>query len=202
MLLSPGVSIGLLVAAALLGYAPGIIAQSAGCDYWDRSETSDIQRRLEGVRARWLAIRPTQAQIQAEFQKEVESLRKGGHKNAVGLAEAAGEDFYIRRVRMSEYARLHGEPETDEELWVYCLSGKTDCANFFRRMNRPARFDEKGALAEDDPALRAELDELRKTVSEFNLYAQIVALTYCDCDGSGEAVAVCNAARRMLFRDF
>jgi hypothetical protein len=202
MVLSPRVSIGALLATALLGSAPASIAQSAGCDYWDRFETSDIQRRLENIRARWLAIRPTRAQIQAEFQKEVEIFRKAGHKNAVGLAEGQGEDFYIRRVRMSEYARLHDEPETDEELWVYCVSGKTDCANFFRRMNRPARFDKKGALAEDDPALRAGLDELRKTVSEFNLYAQIVAFTYCDCDGSSEAVAVCNAARRMLLRDF
>ena len=136
------------------------------------------------------------AQFQVEFQKEVENFRKAGYKNAVALAKGAGENFYVRQVRMTEYARLHGEPETDEELSVYCLSGRTDCADFFRRMNRPARFDRKGALAEDDSALRATLDELRGTVSEFNLYAQIVAVTYCDCDGSGEAVAACNAARR------
>lgn len=178
-------------------------AQSAGCDYWDKFQTSQIASRLEQVRARWLSIEPSEAEIDAEFRREVESLKALGYNRAAEMARDMGVEFYVRRVRMREYEERFGEPETDEELWTYCLSGRsTDCADFFSRNGRPAKFDAAGALAEDDPLLRETLDELRDTVSEFNMYAQIVALTYCSCDGSGEAVAVCDAARSALFRDF
>jgi hypothetical protein len=190
-------------AATWTGAAPPVMAASAGCDYWDRFESADIRQRLEDVRERWLAIQPTEAQVEDEFLKEVKNFQDLGYNNAQQLAAGQGVDFYVRRIRMDEYQRRHGEPETDEELWVYCLSGGSeDCADFFARQGRPAQFDESGALAEEDSRLRAELDGLRQTVSEFNMYSQIVFLTYCDCDGSDDAISLCEDARRMLFRDF
>ena len=179
------------------------LADRAGCDYWDKFETAEVDARLENLRARWLAIMPSQENIEKEFEEEVVKFTDLGYKNPRRLAASSGEAFFVRSFRLKAFKELYGEEETDQELWTYCLSGQADdCGEFFARYGRPAQFKVDESLAEDDVPLRKALDKLRETVSAFNMYAQIAALTYCDCDGSDEAVAVCKKARSYLIRDF
>ena len=192
----------LLASAIVLLGNGAVMAGSAGCEYWDKFESHEIESRLDDIRSRWLAIQPTRTEIAAERQIEVKNFTKLGYRNPQSLAASQGDDFYVRRIRKRKLEELYGEPETDQELWVYCLSRPGDCAGFFARQGRPAEFDGKGELLDDDAELRTHLNKLRDTVVEFNLYAQITALTYCDCDGSEEAVRTCKKARTYLFRDF
>lgn len=177
-------------------------AAKSGCDYWDRFTTEEVEARLDGIRARWLAIQPTRAEIAAAREEELKTIAGLGYKNPRRFVDDLDDDFFIRRIRLKRYRETHGENYTDEELWIYCVNGRdTPCSRLYDSMGGPPAFDASGALAEPNDELRAMLDQVRTTVAEFNLFAQM-SLSYCACDGSEEAVALCDKAWSYLMRDF
>jgi hypothetical protein len=172
-----------------------------GCDYWERSELSDLEQRLDGARAAYRSIAdPTRAELEAEHRRMWNYWKEQGYDPRRQM----GDEAWLRRVFKGRvYKERVGFRPTQEEFWIFCIDTRQrtrQCQDLLRQSGN-LEFDASGTALAPPPAFVDLYESRRDDFFEHVMLGAMIVGALHSCIESPEAEALADKAYGYL-REF